>query len=550
MSRREHAERGRVGAVRARRSRRVGLGRLGSGGSSGKSGGSSSRRRAGRVRCGRRRVVRSGTSTGRARRRTEDVTGPDAATGAARVTAGATREPGSRRRIGEGVRTHEPPREVDRRRRRRAEHLERRQTRRRRCGHAPARRCRSTRTARSRRAARRRSGSRRRTVAPARPDDAADGWRRTSASGTSSPPSTRANAGALTTGSRCRRGNSGATTNTPTSADNGVRCRACIRSATAMPASANRPSAATARRSAAWSHADATSVSWSRCTTCTPRAAATRPAGSVLSCSYQRAGTVGSSVGRRPVGGAVARRGQHGRLGRDLVRRVEHLGQRGGEPGRQRRVRPRRPGRRRAPAARRRAGPGRRRCRPGRARRSRDRSAVNRSVSGTVRPRMARASDWKSPAGPVAKRQWWYTGSSTGPMSGASVHAGPCAPAGSSPSPARRPDSNVGTTHARYSVCSVSSRPHTRRDRLRAGSPPSAAVSAEPSVPVGATWACAHAHESARSGSSTSGRAGGPIRSTGSGLRAGWVEPDAGPDRRRRRGTATDGAVRRRPRRA
>ena len=169
-------------------------------------------------------------------------------------------------------------------------------------------------------------------------------------------------------------------------------------------------------------------------------------------------------------------------------------------------------------------------------------------MSGTGRPRMARASDWKSPASPVAKRQWWYTGSSTGSMSGAERPRRTLRrlPAVTS-ARARRagPASNVGTTHARYSVCCAEQPAADQRgDRLRAGSPASARSALDRGVaraPV--SWACAHAQLSSRSGSFDVGlgRRADPQHRQGAAAAAGrGARPAAGG---RRRGTARAAAA-------
>jgi hypothetical protein len=128
-------------------------------------------------------------------------------------------------------------------------------------------------------------------------------------------------------------------------------------------------------------------------------------------------------------------------------------------------------------------------------------------------------SDSKSPASPVLKSKRWSTGSSTSTGAAAPLaHAGvrsPSSPAaGGRPSPALRPTSNAGTTHATYDEFGASRRGHTSRDRFCVLSAASRASRPAP-VPGSTTWAWAQAHDSARSGSSTPGLAGGAIRSTG-----------------------------------
>ena len=186
----------------------------------------------------------------------------------------------------------------------------------------------------------------------------------------------------------------------------------------------------------------------------------------------------GRAAGARRYGGAVARRGEQrvARPGRwsgvlsTSTQRRRRTGPPAPGPTTARRVR-------RAPAAR---PPSRTWASSVPASPS---PAVDRSTgrvpkpSATGRPRIASASDWKSPAGPVANRQWWYTGSSTGAMPGASFHAGPSAPAGSSPSPAAgRPRTSArrrrGTRSARRAAArrpaGTGCGPGRRRARPRA----------------------------------------------------------------------------------
>src|SRR5207249_4173901 len=81
--------------------------------------------------------------------------------------------------------------------------------------------------------------------------------------------------------------------------------------------------------------------------------------------------------------------------------------------------------------------------------------------------------------------------------------------------PALHPRSKDGTRQARYSVDGSRRRGHSRRETVSAGSPARAEVSAAAFRALPVTWAWAHAHDSARSGSSRPGRAGAAIPSTG-----------------------------------
>ena len=248
-------------------------------------------------------------------------------------------------------------------------------------------------------------------------------------------------------GAASSRARNGASTNSPTSSESCATCRRCRLSATAKPSPARPYSRRAAARSAAWSQAAATSVSWWRCTTAVPSAAATRAPGSRFSCSYQRPPPASRPTSGRYVapyrGGASS--GSPGRAssGAFSTRRssaangaiFDGSDQRWAGESRASRAPPSSSCRSSTPVS--------------------GRPEVDRSIarvpnsSGTPRPRIASASDWKSPAGPVAKRQWWYTGSSTLGMPGFSVQAGPDAEPGSRPSPVRRPASKVGTTQAR-----------------------------------------------------------------------------------------------------
>jgi hypothetical protein len=101
---------------------------------------------------------------------------------------------------------------------------------------------------------------------------------------------------------------------------------------------------------------------------------------------------------------------------------------------------------------------------------------------------------------------------------GALVHAGVSAAltSGAPPSPASRPASKAGTTHAMYSVFSVSNRGDSRRETDSSGRVASTSRSASSVASFSQpSCACAHAHESTRFGSSCDGTAGAPISSTG-----------------------------------
>ena len=234
---------------------------------------------------------------------------------------------------------------------------------------------------------------------------------------------------------RSSRARNGASTNRPDSGGSGATCRRCRLSATARPSAASPKTRPAACRSAAWSQAAATSVSCCCWTTSVPRAAATRCAGSMLSCSYQRPGDAGSRAAGARVRRAVPRRRQQRVARRHLVGRVEHVDQ-----GR-REAAPPSPG----PTTARRA----RRARASAPASSTWASSapaipspeVDRSTarvpkpSATGRPRIARASDWKSPAGPVANRQWCRPAAPPAAIPGARRQRRPLGGAGIVPQP-------------------------------------------------------------------------------------------------------------------
>ena len=144
----------------------------------------------------------------------------------------------------------------------------------------------------------------------------------------------------VTGAARSSRARSGASTNRPASGGSGATCRRCRLSATARPSAARPNTRPAASRSAAWSQAAATRVSCCCCTTRVPSAAATRCAGSVLSCSYQRRGRGRVQSRGRRIRLPVPRRRQQRVARRLLVGGVEHVDERRREPSLHRRVRP------------------------------------------------------------------------------------------------------------------------------------------------------------------------------------------------------------------
>ena len=70
--------------------------------------------------------------------------------------------------------------------------------------------------------------------------------------------------------------------------------------------------------------------------------------------------------------------------------------------------------------------------------------------SGQANGLSLRASDSKSPSGPVANSQWKYTGSCTSPGAGPQAGASGLSGSGVPPMPRSTPASKAGTRQAKY----------------------------------------------------------------------------------------------------